>query len=284
MVSLQQKKQAVTSLVKALNVSRRFACDLLNLQRSSFNYSSKVNKEEIVKRVCDVSNKYPRWGYRKITDYLRLQGVRICKERVRSIRKQYGLQVKRKQCRRRILRSKPKLHEPQYPNHVWSWDFMFDATHNGRKLKVLNIIDEYTKELLVSYAARTITAEDVYRLLRKLFAQRGLPAYIRSDNGPEFVAKYIQKQVAKTKVNIIYIQPGSPWQNCYIESFNSIMRDNLLNRYLFFTPKEAQIIIDDFKQEYNYERPHGTLGGITPKMFADKCSEENFELEKVVNL
>ena len=274
MVSLPERKQAAKYLVKNFGVSTRFTCKLLKLNRNTLSYQSKVNKSEIVKQVCDLSYKYPRWGYRKVTDYLHNQGVRVCKETVRSIRKQAGLQVKRKQHKRRVFRAKPILHQAEHLNHVWSWDFMFDATFNGRKLKVLNIIDEYSKELLVSYVARTITARDVYKILQKLFAERGYPVHIRSDNGPEFVAKYIQEQIAKTKVNIIYIQPGSPWQNPFIESFNSILRDNILNRYLFFTPSEAQAVIDNFKSEYNTERPHGTLGGLTPQMFVEKCSEK----------
>ena len=274
MVSLPDRKQAANYLVKNFGVSTRFTCKLLKLRRNTFSYEPKVNRSALRKQVCDLSYERPRWGYRKITDYLKIRGVKVCKETVRSIRKQSGLQVKRKQHRRRVSRSKPTLRQAEYVNHVWSWDFMFDATFNGRKLKVLNIMDEYSKELLVSYVARNITARDLYKVLQKLFAERGYPAHIRSDNGSEFVAKHIQEQLAKAKVNIIYIQPGSPWQNPFIESFNSILRDNILNRYLFLTPKEAQSIINNFKSEYNTERPHGTLGGITPQMFVDKCLQK----------
>lgn len=150
---------------------------------------------------------------------------------------------------------------------------MFDATSNGRKLKILNIIDEFTRECLVSFVARTITAKDVFQQLQILFAKRGLPACIRSDNGPEFVAKLIQNKFAKLKIDCLYIQPGSPWQNAYIESFNSVLRDNILNRYLFMTPIEAQIILDDFRSEYNFIRPHGSLDGEAPTIFYEKYSE-----------
>jgi len=272
-VSLPERKQAAKYLLNNFSVSTRFVCKLLKLNRNTLNYKSKVDRSVLIKQVCELSNRYPRWGYRKITDYLRIRGVKVCKETVRSIRKQSGLQVKRKQRKRRLLRAKPTLHQAEYINHVWSWDFMFDTTFNGRKLKVLNIIDEHSKELLVSYVARTITAKDVYKILQKLFVERGYPKHIRSDNGSEFVAKFIQDKLSQAKVNVIYIQPGSPWQNPYIESFNSIMRDNLLNRYLFFTPKEAQVIINNFKTEYNTERPHGSLGGITPHMFVEQCLE-----------
>lgn len=196
------------------------------------------------------------------------------KETVRVIRKASGLQVIRKQRRRRALGNGLTLRKAEYPNHVWSWDFMFDATTSGRKLKLLNIIDEYTRECLVSYAARTITARDVFHQLRKCFAERGLPTYIRSDNGPEFVAHHIRDMLAAFKVQTMYIAPGSPWQNPYIESFNSVLRENILNRYLFHTPREAQLILDQFKSEYNSVRPHGALQGESPAVFYERIIEK----------
>ena len=224
--------------------------------------------------VCKLSEQYPRYGYRKIYYLLKEQGVGINKETVRAIRKSAGLQVFKKQRRRRALGNGQKLRKAQYANHVWSWDFMFDATTNGRKLKVLNIIDEYTRECLVSYPARALTARDVFKQLQMLFAQRGLPAFIRSDNGPEFVAQHIRSKLADLKIGTMYIEPGSPWQNPYIESFNSILRDNVLNRYLFMTPREAQIILDDFRAEYNQIRPHGSLDGEAPAVFYERILEK----------
>ena len=152
---------------------------------------------------------------------------------------------------------------------------MFDATVDGRKLKILNIIDEFSRECLVSYCARTITAKDVFRILQKLFVERGLPAFIRSDNGPEFVAKYIKLNLDQFNVEVLYIEPGSPWQNPYIESFNSILRDGLLNRCLFSTPKESQIMFDEFRDEYNTIRPHGSLGGMTPCAYLQTLTHVN---------
>lgn len=274
MVSLLDKKQAAQFLIKKFKVSTRFTCKLLKLRRNTLTYQSKVNRSGLVTQICDLSYEYPRWGYRKVADFMQIKGTRVCYETVRAVRKQAGLQVQRKQHQRRVVRSKPTLNTAEYINHVWSWDFMFDATLNGRKLKILNIMDEYSKELLVSYVARSIAAQDVYKVLQKLFVERGMPAHIRSDNGPEFVAKYIQTRLAKTSVRTIYIQPGSPWQNPFIESFNAVLRDNVLNRYLFITPKEAQAVINNFKSEYNTVRPHGALGGITPQMFVDKITQE----------
>ena len=221
----------------------------------------------------DLSEKHPRYGYRKIYDMLKTRRVKINKETVRVIRKAAGLQVIRKQRKKRHLGKKHKLNKAEHVNHVWSWDFMFDVTVNGRKLKILNIIDEFSRECLASYCARTITARDVFRILQRLFVERGLPVFIRSDNGPEFVAKFIQANLGNLKIEVLYIKPGSPWQNAFIESFNSILRDNLLNRCLFFTPKEAQMMLDQFRLEYNTVRPHGSLDGMTPFAFVQNLSE-----------
>ena len=255
-------------------VSERRACRLIRLNRTAFRYQSKRDNTETKRLICLLSEQYPRYGYRKIWHLLKRRGVGINKETVRAIRKSVGLQVPRKQRRRRALGKRQELKKAEYVNHVWSWDFMFDATTSGRKLKLLNIIDEYTRECLVSYAARTITARDVFRQLQMCFAQRGLPTFIRSDNGPEFVAHHIRDNLAAFKVETMYIEPGSPWQNPYIESFNSIVRDNILNRYLFFTPREAQIILDQFKSEYNLIRPHGALDGQSPTTFYERISEK----------
>jgi transposase InsO family protein len=261
-------------LQQQFKVSERRACKVIELNRTALRYQPKRDNTETKGLVCQLSEQYPRYGYRKIWHLLKRRGVGINKETVRAIRKSAGLQVPRKQRRRRALGKGQELRKAEYANHVWSWDFMFDATSSGRKLKLLNIIDEYTRECLVSYAARTITARDVFRQLQMCFAERGLPTYIRSDNGPEFVAHYIRDNLATFKVKAMYIEPGSPWQNPYIESFNSILRDNILNRYLFNTPREAQINLDQFKAEYNSIRPHGSLDGEAPALFYEKISEK----------
>jgi len=245
---------------------------LIDINRKTSRYQLTTKKFSQRSAVIDLSVAKPRWGYRKIYDSLRLQGVSVGKERVRIIRKEEGLQVRKKQHKKRAVGKNQYQHQAEYPNHVWSWDFMFDATTNGRSLKILNIIDEYTKECLLTITGRSIGSVDVFKHLRKLFAERGYPKYIRSDNGPEFVAKSLKQSIKKSGAEVLYIEPGSPWQNGFVESFNSIMRDNLLNRYLFHTPKEAQQKLDVFKKEYNEERPHGAIGGIPPMMFRDRCS------------
>ena len=198
----------------------------------------------------------------------------VSKETVRVLRKQEGLQIRRKQRKRRAFPSADRLRKSEYLNHVWSWDFMFDVSDDQRKIKILNVIDEYSRECLVSIAARNISARDVFRILQRLFVERGLPAFIRSDNGPEFVAKFIQAQLQKLGIRILYISPGSPWQNAYIESFNSIIRDSVLNRWIFRSVREAQVHLDNYRTEYNQIRPHGSLNDQTPVEFSRQLQQQ----------
>lgn len=271
MVSLPEKRQAVKYVLRVHQVSASRACKIIGISRKTNTSCPSKSKLEQESEVIKLSEAKPRWGYRKIYDSLKLKGITVDKERVRIIRKEAGLQVRKKQHKRRAVGKNQYQHQADYPNHVWSWDFMFDATVNGRSLKILNIIDEFTKECLLTVTARSIRSVDVFKHLQKLFAEHGYPKYLRSDNGPEFVAKNLQAKIKASGLKILYVEPGSPWQNGFIESFNSIMRDNLLNQYLFYTPREAQIRLDIFKQEYNLERPHGSIGGITPVMFKDQC-------------
>jgi putative transposase len=273
-VSLPQQRQAVDVLVNIFEVSQRRACKVLDFNRASTRYKAKRNNVEIKKLIIELSYKYPRYGYRKIFHLLKAMEIKINKETIRSVRKQEGLQVLKKQRKKRAFPSKTKLRKAEYPNHVWSYDFMFDATVNGRKLKILNIIDEYSRVCLLSVCARTITASDLYRELQKLFILHGKPDYIRSDNGTEFTANFIKDKLKENNINTIYINPGSPWQNAFVESFNSVVRDYVLNPNLFFSPKEAQVYLDNFKQEYNWVRPHGSLDGVSPMNFINKISSK----------
>lgn len=160
-------------------------------------------------------------------------------------------------------------------NHVWSYDFVMDATEDGKRLKLLTVIDEFTRECVAIRVARSITADDVIEELLLAFEQRGGPEYIRSDNGPEFVADAIRTFLKFRGTGTLYIEPGSPWENGYIESFNSIIRDELLNRELFANLMEAEVLIERFRQEYNEYRPHGSLGYATPAEFAQQLKKAN---------
>ncbi len=181
--------------------------------------------------------------------------------------------------KQRKKRAKPSTHaellRAAHPNHVWSYDFMEDSTADGKRLRFLNIVDEYTRECLAIECSRTQNWGKVKAALQKLFAEHGLPRFIRSDNGSEFIARALQEWLSSLGVQTAYIQPGSPWENPYIESFNGIFRDGCLNRWLFFTPREAQEIAAQWRNEYNFERPHGALGGKTPNAFAQGFALSN---------
>lgn len=188
--------------------------------------------------------------------------------RVRLIRKREGLQVVRKQRRRRVLGSGSDVAmTAEYPGHVWAYDFVSDQTTDSRTLKCLTITDEFTRQGQRIKCGRSITSGDVTQVLDDLFMLHGAPDYIRSDNGPEFIAHAIRKWLKERGVKTIYIDPGCPWQNPYNESFNSVFRDGCLNRYLFESVSQAQQIVDAWLFEYNHERPHGSLSGMTPAAF-----------------
>lgn len=270
MVGLAAKRQAAKHLEQALGVSERRTCRVLSLSRSSKRRRPGQTESELVKRVIELSQKYPRFGYRKIYWCLKGEDWKVGKERVRLIRKQEGLKVVRKQRRRRVMGrnvSTGVVAKAEYPGHVWAYDFVSDQTTDSRTLKCLTITDEFTRRGQTVKCGRSITSGDVTRVLDDLFMLHGAPAYIRSDNGPEFIAHAIRKWLKERKVKTIYIDPGCPWQNPYNESFNSVFRDGCLNRYLFASVKEAQEIIDAWLFEYNHERPHGSLDGMTPAQF-----------------
>jgi putative transposase len=156
----------------------------------------------------------------------------------------------------------------EYIDHVWSYDFAIDATEDSRRLKMMPIVDEYSRECLALEMERSITAEDVVEVLDRLFSERGEPDYIRSDNGPEFIAEALKRWLAASGVKTLYIEPGAPWENAYSETFISRLRDELLNREVFANLKEAQVLAGDYREHYNHHRPHGALGYLTPAEFA----------------
>lgn len=219
-----------------------------------------------------LSEQYPRFGYRKIYHLLKTERWAINRETVRRIRQHEGLTVI-KQVRKRRPRSTSTTTPTRaaYPNHVWSYDFVHDETTDGRRLKCLTILDEYTREGLVIDCARSITGEDVVKVLQRLFVHRGAPGYIKSDNGPEFIAQRVTTWLGTQHVDTHFIEPGSPWQNGHNESFNGVFRDGCLNRWLFTSVHEARRIIHQWLEEYNNERPHGALHGLTPAAFAAQC-------------
>jgi putative transposase len=217
--------------------------------------------------VIELARQYGRYGYRKVAALLRQAGWLISDGRVERIWKREGLKVPAKQPKRGRLwltdGSCIRL-RPEYPNHVWSYDFVEDRTHEGRKYRMLNVLDEFTHESLAIRVKRKLKAIDVIDVLSDLFILRGIPGHIRSDNGPEFIAKSVRDWIAAVGAKTAYIEPGSPWENGYIESFNARLRDELLNGEIFYTLREAQIVIESWRHHYNTVRPHASLGYKPP--------------------
>jgi len=220
------------------------------------------SEERLVLRIIELASQYGRYGYRRITALLQREGWQVNHKHVERIWRREGLKVPKKQPKRKRLwlndGSCIRL-RPEHKDHVWSYDFMMDRTADGRAVRILNIIDEYTRECLKIVVNRRIKSQDVIDQLFYLFVSRGVPEYIRSDNGPEFIAKAITKWLSKLGVKTLFIEPGSPWENGYIESFNGKLRDELLNCEIFTTLYEAQVLIEQWRREYNHVRPHSAL-------------------------
>lgn len=210
---------------------------------------------------------------------LQLEGYDTGRDRVLTIWQEEGLQVPQKQPKRSRLwlndGSCIRL-RPAYKNHVWSYDFVSEQTRDGRKFRILNIIDEFSKECLTSYVARRIRSQDLILILADLFLEHGIPEHIRSDNGPEFIAKQLVKWLSSIGVKTLFIEPGSPWENGYVESFNGKMRYQLLDGEIFYTLMEAKVIIERWRRHYNEVRPHSSLGGRPPR--APETRDANFQL------
>lgn len=269
MVSPLHKRRAVQVVVETGLCSQRRAFRYLALHRSSGRYQPKPLSDWLHKlheRIEVLSRKHPRLGYRKLTRLLRNEGWQVGRKLVQRLRRECGLRVKR-WTRKRRRRGKSTGVIPtkaEHVNHVLCWDFVADRTDNGGKLRVLSLIDEYTRECVAVHLARKITAQDLIVVMDQVVAERGAPGFIRSDNGPEFIARMLQNWLAHREIKTLYIEPGSPWQNGYCESFNGSLRDECLDRELMLSVAEARVIVTDFKDYYNNIRPHGGIGYRTP--------------------
>ena len=252
-----------------LSVSERRACKVLGQYRSVQRHQAKPRDDEalLTQAVIFLAVKYGRYGYRRITALLKQDGWRVNHKRIERIWRREGLKVPQKQPKRARLWLNDGScirKRPEYKNHVWAYDFVMDRTHNGIRFRMLTIIDEYTRECLAIKVNRKLNSTDVVDILLDLFVMHGVPDYIRSDNGSEFTAKLVRKWLKRLKVKTLFIEPGSPWENGYNESFNGKLRDELLNGEIFYTLKEAQILIEQWRQEYNTVRPHSSLSYKPP--------------------
>ena len=264
-----RRRICVERAMETFGVSERFACRIFGQHRSTQRKIAKQPDDEtaLTADIIALATRYGRYGYRRITALLREAGWIVNFKRVERIWRREGLKVPHKQPKRGRLwlndGSCIRL-RPEYPNHVWSYDFVEDRTHDGRKYRMLNIIDEFTRECLAIGVNRKLNSTDVIDILSDLFIMRGVPGHVRSDNGPEFVAKAVQDWIRAVGAKTAYIEPGSPWENGYCESFNSKLRDELLDGEIFYTLEEARVIIENWRRHYNEVRPHSSLGYKPP--------------------
>jgi transposase InsO family protein len=259
-----------------MNLSQRRVCKALGVPRSLVRYQARLPGKdgELVGRMHELAKGHRRYGYRRVAALLRAEGWRVNNKRVRRLWRREGLKIPR-----RVKKKRRRGHDGNgctrrratRPNEVWSYDFIFDQTADGRRLKILPVVDEYTRECVVMVVGRRLTAKDVVKALRRAAGGRGMPGHLRSDNGPEFIADAVRSWLKESGTGTLYIEPGSPWENAYSESFNSRLRDELLNGELFSSEKEAVVLLEQWRRAYNEERPHSSLGYVAPTVFARKC-------------
>jgi len=263
-------------LQQTFEVSQRRACRVLGQHRSTQRKrpAAKEGEERLVKRMLELVRLHPRFGYRRVWALLRREGWRVNRKRVYRLWRKQGLKVPRRQRKKRRLGSSVNgcVRRPaEYRGHVWAWDFLHDRTSDGRPLKWLTVVDEFTRECVALEVGRGMTAAGVAAVLDGVVAERGAPEHIRSDNGPEFIAKAIRSWMSSAGVTTLYIEPGSPWENGYAESFNSKVRDELLNVEEFTSLLEARVLGREWRRAYDHERPHSSLGYMTPAEFSQVC-------------
>lgn len=258
-------------------VSERRACEVVEQPRSTQRYEPQEADDEgaLVARMLELVRTHPRFGYRRIWALLRREGFAVNRKRVYRLWRREGLKVPRRQWKKRRLGTSAngcQRQRSERKNHVWAWDFVHDRTSDGRALKWLTIVDEYTRECLALRVGRSIKAQDAIDVLAELFAMQGVPEHLRSDNGPEFIARGMREWLKLLQVGTLYIEPGSPWENGYAESFNSKCRDEFLNAEEFDTVPHARAMAAAWQEDYNERRPHSALSYKTPSEFGRTCA------------
>jgi len=272
-VTASVRRQQV-GFARGRGMSLRRACHLLSVARSALRYESKLAERDapVVAAMRELGAQYPRYGYRRILVYLERRGMRMSADRAHRIWRRAGLQVPRRRRRRRVAASRPRPVPASAANQVWAYDFVHDACANGQALKCLTVIDEYTRECLAIEASGSIRSSRVIEELSKLVSVRGAPRYLRSDNGPEFVSRAILRWLRDEEIETALIDPGKPWQNGANESFNGKLRDECLGLHWFRNRLEAKVVIEAWRREYNEDRPHSSLGNLTPTEYAKSLS------------
>ena len=266
-------------------LSLRRACAVFRVARSSWRYESKKAVKDAPARaeMKKLAAQYPRYGYRRIRIFLARAGHAMSPCRTHRLWRAEGLQVPRKRPRRRVASSRPRPLPATGPNQVWAYDFVHDACANGQKLKCLTVVDEWTHESLAIEVAGSIRSRRVIEVLARLVSVRGAPRYLRSDNGPEFVATAVLAWLVEAGIDTAYIAPGKPWQNGSNESFNGRFRDECLDMEWFRSRAEAVVVIETWRKHFNEVRPHSSLGYLTPNEFTAKAPKSHHREEPVLN-
>jgi putative transposase len=268
-VTVADRRQAVAFL-RGRGISERRACRLLHIGRSSLRYHPRADRDEALRqRLRDLAQRHPRYGYRRAWAVLRREGWAINVKRVHRLWQELGLSLPRPRRRRRRRGGgrDPVPVRAEHPNHVWTYDFLKDHCANGQALRILTLVDEFTRECLAIEVGASFGARRVIAVLKRAFAEHGPPEWLRSDNGPEFIAQVLKRWLAERGPKPKYIDPGCPWQNPYGESFNGCLRDECLDRELFANRCEAAVVLEAWRREYNEDRPHSSLGYRTPREF-----------------
>lgn len=265
-------QRAAVQFLVARGLSERRACAVLGVNRATIQYQPRrpAGDVTLAERLALLAARHPRYGYRRVWALLQREGRVVNRKRVHRLWRQARLQVGKPPRRRRPGAQRAGSTLPTratHPGHVWTYDFVHDACLNGTKFKVLPVVDEFTRECLGVAVATTMPAARVLDVLAHLVATHGAPEYLRSDNGPEFIARPVQEWLARHHAQTLYIDPGCPWQNGFAESFNATLRDECLNRFAFLSVAEARGEIEAFRRHYNEERPHSRLGYRTPAAF-----------------
>jgi len=268
MVSVPGRRQQV-AYARSRGVSARRACALLRTARSGLKLESKRDKADapVVSRMRELAAQYPRYGYRFIRIFLEREGLAMSADRAYRLWRRAGLQVPRKRPRKRVTMSRPRPTPPRAQNDVWAIDFVFDACADGRQIKSLTVVDEWTRECLAIDVAGSIRSGRVVDVLARLISLHGAPRHLRCDNGPEFVSKALLRWMTSEGIDTAFIDPGKPWQNGTDESFNGTLRNECLSMEWFRSRTEAQVVIETWRQHYNDVRPHSSLGYRTPSEF-----------------
>jgi putative transposase len=269
-------------MLKEMKVSERSSCQLVGISRKGLRYESRRSDSALLEKLKAIAGEHPRYGYRRACALLRRSGEQINHKRVHRVWRAAKLSLPlRRPRQRRPPASALTCSQALRPNHVWTYDFVFDRCANGQQLKLLTVMDEYTRESLAIYVATSIKSRAVIELLSRLVAERGAPLCLRSDNGSEFVAARVQAWLTQKGIQTLYIEPGSPWQNAKGESFNGRLRDECLNVEWFKNLREAKVIVETWRGHYNRERPHSSLEYRTPSEFYAAYKQKERDLTTV---